>query len=141
MRIGIVGGSIAGCVTAKALMQEGHDVHVFEREDANMGGAAVDSTARAECRARACVAWLLEVSDLCLPAGGRARGPILGSLPKSAGGRPAPRPTGILVLLRQAEGLLPICPTMPWRLEASGPHANTVGRAEPCSRNGSAAPC
>jgi len=38
MRIGIVGGSIAGCSAAKLLLREGHDVDVFERSSKALVG-------------------------------------------------------------------------------------------------------
>ena len=38
MRIGIVGGSIAGCSAAILLLREGHDVTVFERSDKKLVG-------------------------------------------------------------------------------------------------------
>ena len=41
MRIGIVGGSIAGCTAASALLRDGHDVQVFERELGEPGGAGI----------------------------------------------------------------------------------------------------
>jgi hypothetical protein len=120
-------------------------IHHRNPADAKMRGAAADSAAHAERGARACVAWPLGPSSICRPSGGRARGPLLASLCISAGGRPvatpggrsAPPSTGILVPLRHSEGLLPLCPAMPWRLEASGPQAIAVGGGERCSRNGS----
>jgi 2-polyprenyl-6-methoxyphenol hydroxylase-like FAD-dependent oxidoreductase len=36
MRVGIIGGSIAGCVTAALLHQAGHDVTVFERSESGL---------------------------------------------------------------------------------------------------------
>jgi 2-polyprenyl-6-methoxyphenol hydroxylase-like FAD-dependent oxidoreductase len=36
MRVGIVGGSIAGCVTAALLHRAGHDVMVFERSESDL---------------------------------------------------------------------------------------------------------
>jgi 2-polyprenyl-6-methoxyphenol hydroxylase-like FAD-dependent oxidoreductase len=36
MRVGIVGGSIAGCVTAALLHRAGHDVTVFERSESDL---------------------------------------------------------------------------------------------------------
>ena len=36
MRVGIIGGSIAGCVTAALLHRAGHDVTVFERSESGL---------------------------------------------------------------------------------------------------------
>jgi 2-polyprenyl-6-methoxyphenol hydroxylase-like FAD-dependent oxidoreductase len=36
MRVGIIGGSIAGCVTAALLHRDGHDVIVFERSESDL---------------------------------------------------------------------------------------------------------
>src|SRR6185437_16860166 len=36
MRVGIVGGSIAGCATAALLHRAGHDVTVFERSESDL---------------------------------------------------------------------------------------------------------
>ena len=36
MRVGIIGGSIAGCVTAALLHRAGHDVIVFERSESGL---------------------------------------------------------------------------------------------------------
>src|SRR5258708_12854157 len=36
MRVGIIGGSIAGCVTAALLHRAGHDVIVFERSESDL---------------------------------------------------------------------------------------------------------
>ena len=36
MRVGIIGGSIAGCATAALLHQDGHDVTVFERSESGL---------------------------------------------------------------------------------------------------------
>ena len=48
MRVGIVGGSIAGCATAALLHQAGHDVVVFERSESGLvsrGAGIVAATA------------------------------------------------------------------------------------------------
>jgi 2-polyprenyl-6-methoxyphenol hydroxylase-like FAD-dependent oxidoreductase len=45
MRVGIVGGSIAGCATAALLHRAGHDVTVFERSGSGLvsrGAAAAN---------------------------------------------------------------------------------------------------
>lgn len=44
MRIGIVGGSITGCLAASLLQRDGHEVQVFERELAEPGGAGIGLT-------------------------------------------------------------------------------------------------
>src|SRR6516225_7125433 len=36
MRVGIIGGSIAGCATAALLHRAGHDVIVFERSESDL---------------------------------------------------------------------------------------------------------
>jgi 2-polyprenyl-6-methoxyphenol hydroxylase-like FAD-dependent oxidoreductase len=36
MRVGIIGGSIAGCATAALLHRAGHDVTVFERSESDL---------------------------------------------------------------------------------------------------------
>jgi 2-polyprenyl-6-methoxyphenol hydroxylase-like FAD-dependent oxidoreductase len=36
MRVGIIGGSIAGCATAALLHRAGHDVIVFERSGSDL---------------------------------------------------------------------------------------------------------
>src|ERR1700756_3537608 len=36
MRVGIIGGSIAGCATAALLHRAGHDVTVFERSESGL---------------------------------------------------------------------------------------------------------
>jgi 2-polyprenyl-6-methoxyphenol hydroxylase-like FAD-dependent oxidoreductase len=36
MRVGIIGGSIAGCATAALLHRVGHDVTVFERSESDL---------------------------------------------------------------------------------------------------------
>src|ERR1700733_1561569 len=38
LEVGIVGGSIAGCFTARELLDAGHRVTVFERSDAELHG-------------------------------------------------------------------------------------------------------
>jgi 2-polyprenyl-6-methoxyphenol hydroxylase-like FAD-dependent oxidoreductase len=36
MRVGIIGGSVAGCATAALLHRAGHDVTVFERSESDL---------------------------------------------------------------------------------------------------------
>jgi 2-polyprenyl-6-methoxyphenol hydroxylase-like FAD-dependent oxidoreductase len=36
MRVGVIGGSIAGCATAALLQRAGHDVIVFERSESDL---------------------------------------------------------------------------------------------------------
>jgi 2-polyprenyl-6-methoxyphenol hydroxylase-like FAD-dependent oxidoreductase len=50
LRIGIVGGSIAGCAAACELGRDGHDVHVFERADSMLHGAGIGLLAAALAR-------------------------------------------------------------------------------------------
>ena len=38
MKIGIIGGSIAGCATAIVLARSGHDIRVFERSASELKG-------------------------------------------------------------------------------------------------------
>src|SRR5690349_4833790 len=48
MRVGIIGGSIAGCATAALLHRAGHDVTVFERSESDLvsrGAGIVTATA------------------------------------------------------------------------------------------------
>jgi 2-polyprenyl-6-methoxyphenol hydroxylase-like FAD-dependent oxidoreductase len=48
MRVGIIGGSIAGCAAAALLHQAGHDVIVFERSESELvsrGAGIVAATA------------------------------------------------------------------------------------------------
>ena len=48
MRVGIIGGSIAGCATAALLHRAGHDVIVFERSESDLvsrGGGIAAPTA------------------------------------------------------------------------------------------------
>jgi 2-polyprenyl-6-methoxyphenol hydroxylase-like FAD-dependent oxidoreductase len=48
MRVGIIGGSIAGCATVALLHRAGHDVTVFERSESELvsrGAGIVAATA------------------------------------------------------------------------------------------------
>jgi 2-polyprenyl-6-methoxyphenol hydroxylase-like FAD-dependent oxidoreductase len=48
MRVGIIGGSIAGCATAALLHRAGHDVIVFERSESDLvsRGAGIGTPTR-----------------------------------------------------------------------------------------------
>src|ERR1700759_4553275 len=56
MRVGIIGGSIAGCAAAALLHPGGHDVTVFERAKSGLGsrgdGVPVDTAAWQDLTAR-----------------------------------------------------------------------------------------
>lgn len=38
LSIGVIGGSISGCLTARLLLDQGHDVHVYERSSSGLVG-------------------------------------------------------------------------------------------------------
>ena len=95
MRVGIIGGSIAGCATAALLHRAGHDVIVFERSESDLvsRGAGIQAVysvaARSYARDRGC---LVGDAGAVFPPVHRERRPQGGGQCHLLGRRPCRRP-------------------------------------------------
>src|SRR5215813_12535000 len=135
-----------------------------QRERDHAQAHRADPGADRRAGGKQCRAWPGVVSPIRLqarrgcgrPAGRRACGALVVSLP-TRGHRRLPAGGGaatanctsavaatLLVLLRQSPGLLPVCPTVPWGVEAGAGHTSTItkGRIETWVSHGSCCwPC